>query len=532
MKDISGGVLSDYRNLSGMLDEVFGKGEITNLHYQKIIELFGQYSAQDFRKLDRKARRSFLQQGVTYSVTNELGQGTERIFPFDLLPRIIPASEWETLERGVIQRNLAINAFLYDLYHQQHIFKEGIVPRELVLSSKHYCSAMEGLDPTGGIYNHISGTDVIRHSDGSYYVLEDNVRTPSGISYVLANRDAMKHTLFSCFHDLNVNPLHEYTDHLFSMLLSVASGSKGRKPCCAVLTDGMIASAYFEHAFLAHSMGIPLLEGKDLYVENKKVYMKTIRGPQQVDVLYRRVDDEFLDPLAFKPDSIYGVPGIMEAYRQGNITLINAPGTGVADDKAVYSYVPAMIRYYLNEEPLLNNVPTFHCTIDQDYQYVMENMEKLVIKPVDEFGGFGILIGSAASKEELSHFKKLIAANRRKYIAQPIMNLSTHPTYIDEKNKFEPRHIDLRIYALLGKDIQYVLKGGLTRVALTEGKLIVNSHQGGGSKDTWVLSAANAPVEAKTPKTRDRAAIERTAVELQPSELTGKDRNQRPKPFF
>lgn len=523
MKDLSGGVLNNYQTKSGMLDEVFGIGEVANPHYQKIVELLGQYSAHNFKKLDKKARQSFLKQGVTYSVSNELGQGTERIFPFDLLPRIIPAKEWEILEKGVIQRNMAINAFIHDLYHQQHIIKDGIVSGELVLSSKHYCSAMEGLDPEGGIYNHISGTDVIRHSDGRYYVLEDNVRTPSGISYVLANRDAMKQTLFECFHDLNVKPLHEYTDQLLSILLSVAPKNKN-KPNCAVLTDGMVASAYFEHAFLAYSMGIPLLEGKDLYVEDKKVYMKSLGRPQQIDVLYRRVDDEFLDPLIFKPDSVYGVPGIMEAYRQGNITLINAPGTGAADDKAVYSYVPAMIRYYLNEEPILENVPTYHCTIDSDYQYVMDNIDKLVIKPVDEYGGFGILIGNTASEEEISRYKKLLAADRRKYVAQPIMNLSTHPTYIEEKKQFEPRHIDLRIYTLLGKDKQFVLKGGLTRVALTEGKLIVNSHQGGGSKDTWVLSETKAQVKSKRPEFKDRAAIERKAVEQQPLKQPLSDR--------
>lgn len=506
MEEIIGGVLSTYRTMPEMLDEGFGKGDRIDPSYKKILEIFGQFSTEDFSKLDRKARQSFLQQGVTYSVNNEKGKGTERIFPFDLLPRIIPEAEWVRLERGVVQRNKALNAFIHDIYHHEQILHDGIIPRELVLSSTHYCSAMKGLDPAGGIYNHISGTDVIRHSDGRYYVLEDNVRTPSGISYVLANRDAMKQTLFGAFRDFNVKPLHEYLDHLLSLLHSVAPFGK-EDACCAVLTDGIVASAYFEHASLANSMGIPLLEGKDLFVKDKKVYLKTLYGPKQVDVLYRRVEDEFLDPEVFNPDSVYGVPGIMEAYRQGNITLLNAPGTGIADDKAICSYVPAMIRYYLNEEPLLDNVPTYHCTDDSDYQYVIENMKNLVIKPVDEYGGHGILIGNAASEEELCRFKKLVEADRRKYIAQPIMKLSTHPTYIEDKKRFEPRHIDLRIYTLLGRDMHYVLKGGLTRVALTEGKLIVNSQQGGGSKDTWVLSEIKAPQVVQRPETKDRPAV-------------------------
>lgn len=506
MEENIGRVLSSYRTKPGMLDEGFGMGDAINPSYKKIFEIFGRYSRSDFSKLDSRARESFLQQGVTYSVSNDKEKGTERIFPFDLLPRIIAEAEWEKLETGVVQRNKALNAFIHDIYHQQFILKDKVVPRELVLSSTHYCSAMQGLDPAGGIYNHISGTDVIRHSNGRYYVLEDNVRTPSGISYVLANRDAMKQTLFGAFHDFNVKPLHEYLDHLLSLLRSVAPHEK-EEPCCAVLTDGIVASAYFEHAFLAYSMGVPLLEGKDLYVEDKKVYMKTLYGPKQVDVLYRRVEDEFLDPHLFNPASVYGVPGIMDAYRHGNITLLNAPGTGIADDKAICSYVPAMIRYYLNEEPLLDNVPTYHCTDDRDYQFVIENMENLVIKPVDEYGGFGILIGNTASKEELNRFKKLVAADRRKYIAQPIMKLSTHPTFIADKKKFEPRHIDLRIYTLLGRDMHYVLKGGLTRVALTEGKLIVNSQQGGGSKDTWVVSEEKVPIKAKRPEIKDRAPV-------------------------
>lgn len=496
-----------YRLHEGMLDEVFGKKGILDPTYRKILEQFGKYTAKDFSKLDQHARQSFLKQGVTFTVANDKTQGGERIFPFDLMPRIIPACEWEKLERGAIQRNLAINAFLHDLYHRQHIFRNKVVPRELVLSSKHYCSHMQEIDPAGGIYNHISGTDLIRHSDGEYYVLEDNVRTPSGISYVLANRIAMKRSLPGLFSSNPVRPLKEYLDRLLTMVLSV-SPRQHTAAACAVLTDGMVASAYFEHAFLAHSMGIPLVEGKDLFVKKDRVYMKTTSGPQELHVLYRRVEDEYLDPQTFLPHSVFGVPGIMQAYRKGNISLINAPGTGAADDKAVYSYVPAMIRYYLQEEPNLQNVHTYHCTNDADYQYVLENMEKLVVKPVDEFGGYGILVGNTASKAQLQDFKRRIRQSRRKYIAQPIMSLSTHPTFIKENNRFEARHIDLRMYTLLGKDMQYVLPGGLTRVALTEGNLVVNSSQGGGSKDTWVV----APVET--------AAVETAAVETAPAEIS------------
>lgn len=485
--DSAKGMFGDYSLSPGLLDEVFSGAGNINPAYKGVLEHFSQYAAPEFHKLDQKARQSFFKQGVTFMVTNDKAQGEERIFPFDLLPRIISAPEWEKLEKGTIQRNMALNAFLHDIYHKQHIINDKLIPRELVLSSKFYCKAMEQLNPAGGIYNHISGTDLIRHNDGEYYVLEDNVRTPSGISYVLANREAMKKSLQALFSSTHIQPLKEYLDQLLSMVYSVTPLAI-ENPNCAVLTEGMIASAYFEHAFLAHSMGIPLVEGKDLYVKNDRVYMKTTHGPQQLHVLYRRVEDENLDPLIFLPDSIYGVPGIMEAYRKGNVCLINAPGTGVADDKAVYTYVPAMIRYYLKQEPILQNVHTYHCTIDSDYQYVLENMEKLVVKPVDEFGGYGMLVGNAATKEQIEDFKKRIIQNRRKYIAQPIMSLSTHPTFIKEKGSFEPRHIDLRVYTLLGKAMQYVLKGGLTRVALQEGNLVVNSSQGGGSKDTWVLS--------------------------------------------
>ncbi len=360
------------------------------------------------------------------------------------------------------------------------------MPADLIFSSKNYLKAMQGIKPVGGIYNHISGTDLIKHSNGQYYVLEDNIRCPSGISYLLTNRVAMKRALLHLFKQFNVSTVQEYPQELLATMQSVAPDGVD-VPTCVVLTPGVYNSAYFEHAYLALNMGIPLVEGRDLYVEKNFVYMKTINGPQKVDVVYRRLDDDFLDPLAFNPDSMLGVPGIMGAYREGNISLLNAPGTGFADDKAVYTYVPDIIKYYLNQEPILNNVQTYRCEKEDDFKYVLENMAKLVVKPVDESGGYGILIGNKASHAELAEFKHLITQNRRKYIAQPIMDLSTHATFIEGEDRFEPRHVDLRTFALLGKDRQFVLKGGLSRVALKKGSLVVNSSQGGGSKDTWVL---------------------------------------------
>jgi len=476
----------NYEIKPGTLDEVFdGAGDI-NSYYEKVLGQFLSYPAQEFRRLSEQAKLTFFNEGITFAVYSEKEQGVERIFPFDFFPRIIAGREWEQIERGLLQRNVAINTFINDIYHQKHILKDKVVPADLIFSSKNYCKAMLDFDPVGGVYNHISGTDLIKHSDGKYYVLEDNVRCPSGVSYVINNRDTMKKTLSQLFLQHNVQPVQEYSQQLLDIMQSVAPEGVD-DPTCVVLTPGIYNSAYYEHSFLALSMGIQLVEGRDLFVDKNFVYMKTIYGPKRVDVIYRRVDDDFLDPLCFRPDSALGVPGIMAAYRSGNVSLINAPGTGASDDKAVYNYVPDMIRYYLNEEPILNNVHTYRCELESDYKYVLENMESLVIKPVDESGGYGILIGSKSTKEEREEFRRVIAANRRKYIAQPIMSLSMHSTYIEEDAQFEPRHIDLRTYALMGKDKHYILKGGLTRVALRRGSLIVNSSQGGGSKDTWVL---------------------------------------------
>ncbi|WP_181306895.1 circularly permuted type 2 ATP-grasp protein [Rufibacter sp. XAAS-G3-1] len=489
-------VFSNYQIPPTFLDEVFRAPGQVHPHYEAVYRQFLEFTKDEFKELNEHAKMSFFNQGITFSVYSDKAKGVERIFPFDLFPRIIPAAEWAKVEEGILQRCVAMNLFIQDIYSNQHILKDKVVPAELIFSSKNYLKAMLDIKPVGGIYNHISGTDLIKHSDGEYYVLEDNLRCPSGISYVLSNRVAMKRTLFQMFRQFNVQTVQEYPQELLATMQSVAPNGIDA-PTCVVLTPGVYNSAYFEHAFLALTMGVPLVEGRDLYVDKNFVYMKTINGPKRVDVVYRRLDDDFLDPMAFKPDSMLGVPGIMAAYKKGNVNLINAPGTGFADDKAVYTYVPDIIKYYLQQEPILNNVHTYRCEKDDDFQYVLENMDKLVIKPVDESGGYGILIGSKASKEELSEFKNLVTENRRKYIAQPIMNLSMHATFIEGEDQFEPRHVDLRSFTLLGKDRQFVLKGGLSRVALKKGSLIVNSSQGGGSKDTWVMAEDGAGMSMK-----------------------------------
>lgn len=475
-----------YEIKENLHDEVFDHGGGVKKYYQKVLNQFNRFSNQDLKKLNDFARHSFFNQGVTFAVYSDNLKGVERIFPFDLFPRIIPNHEWEKLEKGVIQRNLAINMFLHDIYHDKKILKDRVVPAELIFSSNFYLKEMMNVNPPGGIYTHISGTDLIKHNDGEYYVLEDNLRCPSGVSYVLSNREAMKRTLSKVFLNYKILPVQDYPDQLLSCIQSVAPEGV-YNPTCVVLTPGMYNSAYYEHSFLAQSMGIQLAEGRDLYVDKNYVYMRTLHGPRRVDVIYRRVDDEFMDPLCFRADSVLGIPGLMGCYLEGNVSIVNAPGTGAADDKAVYTYIPDIIRYYLSEEPILKNVQTFRCEVEEDYKYVLDNMEKLVVKPVDESGGYGIFIGNKADKEEIDKFKNLIKANRRKYIAQPIMSLSVHSTFIEESKFFEPRHIDLRTFCLIGKDKQFVLKGGLSRVALKKGSLIVNSSQGGGSKDTWVL---------------------------------------------
>ncbi len=478
-------IFSSYQRNPGLFDEVFNqKGNIISL-YQKLFTLYGEHSIQDYVALNSKAKASFFNQGITFQVYSEKDT-QEKIFPFDLFPRIIDAEEWDVIEKGAIQRCKALNLFLWDLYHDKKIIKQGIVPLDLISSSANYLHQMIGIDPPGGIYNHISGTDIIKHSDGNYYVLEDNIRCPSGVSYVICNRTALKRALFGVFNHYKTHTVTNYAENLLEVLETVKPHGVDI-PTCVVITPGMFNSAFYEHSYLAKTMGVELVEGRDLFVENDFVYMKTIRGPKKVDIIYRRVDDQFIDPLEFKADSTLGVPGLFAAYKKGNVSLANAPGTGVADDKAVYTYMPQIIKYYLDEEPILNNVHTYHCSRPDELSYVLEHINELVIKPVDEAGGYGISIGNRLTKEETEDVRRQVKADPRKYVAQPIMSLSVHPTYIEDSESFEQRHVDLRTFTLLGKDTEFVLKGGLTRVALKKGNLIVNSSQGGGSKDTWVL---------------------------------------------
>ena len=485
MTNIENSLFSSYQKGSDLYDEIFDDtGNVKDV-YQKLFSLYGEHSIEDYVKLNTKAKSSFFNQGITFQVYSDK-ETKEKIFPFDLFPRIIDPAEWDIIERGSIQRSKALNLFLWDIYHEKKIIKQGIIPMELISSSINYLHQMIGVDPPGGIYNHISGTDVIKHKDGKYYVLEDNIRCPSGVSYVICNRTALKRALFGVFNHYQTYSVTNYAENLLDLLETVKP--KGVDiPNCVVITPGMFNSAFYEHSYLAKTMGVELVEGRDLFVENDFVYMKTIKGPEKVDIIYRRIDDQFLDPLEFRPDSALGVPGLFAAYKKGNVTLANAPGTGVADDKAVYTYMPQIIKYYLDEEPILNNVHTYHCSRPDELAYVLEHVHELVIKPVDEAGGYGISIGNRLTKQEIEIVKTQVKENPRKYVAQPIMSLSVHPTYIDDTESFEQRHVDLRTFTVLGKDREFVLKGGLTRVALQKGNLIVNSSQGGGSKDTWVL---------------------------------------------
>lgn len=478
-------IFSLYKRSPELYDEVFNKNGKIKPIYKKLFKLYDGHTIADFINQNEKAKASFFNQGITFQVySNQIAQ--EKIFPFDLFPRIIDAKEWEIIESGAIQRCKALNLFLWDIYHDKKILKDKIVPLDLLSGSTSYLHQMMDFDPPGGIYNHISGTDLIRHSDGHYYVLEDNIRCPSGVSYVISNRVALKRALFGVFNHYSAYTVSNYSENLLDLLETVKPRGVDN-PKCVVITPGMFNSAYYEHSFLAKSMGVQLVEGRDLFVDNDFVYMKTINGPVKVDIIYRRIDDEYLDPLEFKSDSTLGVPGLLMAYKKGNVCLANAPGTGVADDKAVYTYMPEIIEYYLGEKPILKNVKTYKCSKPDELKFVLENIENLVVKPVDESGGYGISIGNQLSKKQIKEVQQQLLANPRKYIAQPILSLSVHPTFIENENTFEQRHIDLRTFTVLGKEKEFVLKGGLTRVALKKGNLIVNSSQGGGSKDTWVI---------------------------------------------
>ncbi|MDX1764428.1 MAG: circularly permuted type 2 ATP-grasp protein [bacterium] len=430
------------------------------------------------------AEQALLKAGVTFNVYGAEG-GTERIFPFDAIPRIVESHEWAMIESGLKQRIHALNLFIHDIYHDRKIVADGVVPEEIILSAGSYREACVGLNPPRGIWCHVTGTDLVRDRDGQYYVLEDNLRCPSGVSYVLENRQVMKRTFPQVFEAARVRPVADYPSHLLATLEYLVPESVDR-PTVGVLTPGIYNSAYFEHSFLAKQMGVELVEGRDLVVVDGRVMMRTTNGFERVDVLYRRVDDDFLDPLVFRPDSYLGVPGLMDVYRSGRLGLANAPGTGVADDKAVYAYVPRIVSYYLGEDPIIPNVPTYVCWDQKELGYVLKNLDQLVVKAANESGGYGMLVGPHATPAERTEFSERIKANPRNYIAQPTLALSRVPVIVDDH--FEGRHVDLRPYILYGEEI-HVLPGGLSRVALRKGSLVVNSSQGGGSKDTWVLSA-------------------------------------------
>jgi uncharacterized circularly permuted ATP-grasp superfamily protein len=437
-----------------------------------------------------EAEMIFRRVGITFAVygaKDEDGAGTERLIPFDLIPRVIPSHEWRDMEAGLRQRVTALNRFIHDVYHGQEILKAGIVPREQVIHNSQFRPEMVGVDVPGGVYSHISGIDIVRagNADGSgaYYVLEDNLRVPSGVSYMLEDRKMMMRLFPELFSAHRVAPVAHYPDLLLETLRAVSPAGVN-EPTVVVLSPGMYNSAYFEHAFLAQQMGIELVEGQDLFVRDDFVYMRTTQGPKRVDVIYRRVDDDFLDPEAFRKDSTLGCAGLLGVYRKGNIALCNAIGTGIADDKSIYPYVPKMIEFYLGEKPILHNVPTYLCREADDLKYVLEHMAELVVKEVHGAGGYGMLVGPASTQAEIETFREVVKANPTNYIAQPTLALSTCPTYVE--SGIAPRHIDLRPFVLSGKTVQMV-PGGLTRVALKEGSLVVNSSQGGGTKDTWVL---------------------------------------------
>ena len=427
----------------------------------------------------------FRRLGITFAVYGA-AEGVEKLIPFCVIPRIIAAAEWRRLSRGIEQRVRALNAFLYDIYHRQEIIRAGRVPEKLIVQNSAFCPEMMGLDPPRGVYSHIIGVDIVRVGPDEFYVLEDNLRTPSGVSYMLEDREAMMQLAPELFQRLKVAPVETYPENLRRTMESVAPAGAGSNPNLVVLTPGIYNSAYFEHSFLADQMGAELCEGQDLYVEGGKVFMRTTTGPERVDVIYRRIDDDFIDPLTFRPDSMLGVPGLFDAYRSGNVTLVNAPGTGIADDKAVYTYVPQIIEFYLGEKPLLNNVPTYNCTNDDERAYVLAHLEELVVKVVHGSGGYGMLVGPTSTKAQRAEFRKRIEARPDNYIVQPTLALSTCPTFV--KRGIAPRHVDLRPYVLVGDEVR-ITPGGLTRVALKKGSLVVNSSQGGGTKDTWVLES-------------------------------------------
>ncbi|MDY6807326.1 MAG: circularly permuted type 2 ATP-grasp protein [Cyanobacteriota bacterium] len=465
-------------------DELFAEKNKPRQDANLLIEKINSLSPEELLIRQEAAQKAMMKLGATFNVYGD-NRGTERIFPFDVIPRIVSNSEWNWLEKGLKQRIQALNLFIADIYSEQKIVKDGIVPEELINSATGFLKPCIGLKPPGGIWCHITGTDLVRDKDGQWYVLEDNLRCPSGVSYVLENRRVMKSTFPQIFAKLGIKPVDNYPGHLLDTLLNLAPPHI-RNPRVVVLTPGIYNSAYFEHSFLAQQMGVELVEGRDLVVADGYVQMRTTKGLQRVDVIYRRIEDTFMDPLAFNPESLLGVPGITEVYRNGRVALANALGTGVADDKVIYAYVPKMIRYYLDEDQILPNVPTYLCWEKQQLDHVLANLDKLVVKAANEAGGYGMLVGTQSTAEQREDFAEKIKANPRNYIAQPTLSLSRVPTILGEE--IDGCHVDLRPYILYGQDI-YIHPGGLTRVAMKKGSLVVNSSQGGGSKDTWVLSS-------------------------------------------
>jgi uncharacterized circularly permuted ATP-grasp superfamily protein len=482
--------------------EFFSQGAQIRDHYKIYDDWLARQPGDMMAKRRSEAEMIFRRVGITFAVygaKDEDGSGTERLIPFDLIPRIIPAAEWAAMEKGLVQRVTALNRFIHDVYHGQDIIKAGLIPKEQIMNNAQFRPEMVGVDVPNHVYSHIAGVDIVRAPDaqgkGEYYVLEDNLRVPSGVSYMLENRKMMMRLVPDLFSHHHVAPVAHYPDLLLETLRASAPPATA-DPTVVVLTPGMYNSAYFEHAFLAQQMGIELVEGQDLMVKDNFVYMRTTRGPKRVDVIYRRVDDDFLDPNVFRPTSTLGCAGLMEAYKAGNVVICNAVGTGVADDKSIYPYVPKMIEFYLGEKPILNNVPTYMCRNADDLKYVLDNLKDLVVKEVHGAGGYGMLVGPAATKAEIEDFRKAVLANPSGYIAQPTLSLSSCPTFVE--SGIAPRHIDLRPFVLSGKEVQMV-PGGLTRVALKDGSLVVNSSQGGGTKDTWILeedSPKHAPAAA------------------------------------
>lgn len=476
------GFLDQYDLPPNIWDEMYDREQIRE-HYHKVFNSLEQFDVGALQQKDRLAGELFMNQGITFTVYSD-DAGIERIFPFDIIPRIITGKEWDHIELGIQQRLKALNLFLKDIYNEQQILKDKVVPAALIASCPHYTREVFGIKVPHDIYVHISGIDLIRGEDGQFYVLEDNLRTPSGVSYMLENREVTKRIFPEMLASSHVRRVSNYPLMLHEILLQMGPAQISN-PRVVLLTPGIYNSAYYEHAFLARMMGITLVEGRDLVIDNHKVYMKTTEGLEQVHVIYRRIDDEYLDPLVFKPDSALGIPGLMNAYRMGNVAIVNALGNGVADDKAVYAYVPQMIRYYLNEEPILPNVPTYEMSDPEQRKHVFDHIEKMVIKRTNQSGGYGMVMGNKVTPEEWVKAKAAIEADPRSFIAQPIIRLSTVPCFID--GTFQARHVDLRPYALCGPQGVQIVPGGLTRVALRKDSLIVNSSQGGGSKDTWVI---------------------------------------------